>query len=252
MAATVTETHTLPVSGTPTIAVRNSAGTISIARGSSEEVHLVVTKRARGLFGGGSEADLERVPVTVKQEGETIRVDAWFRGMSIAKAVTVDLEFTIPATANLDLRVAAGNVRVADVSGALRIEVNAGNSDLRNVSGPMRIEGNAGNIEGYGMALHERCELKVNAGNINVRGEMAAGASLETRVNTGNISLGLPRTTAVRLEASAQVGNVTIQGWPISVSRKLVQQSASGQTQPGASDRLNARVDAGNITIYAD
>ncbi len=251
MAATVTETHTLPVSGTPTIAARNSAGTISVVRGGAEEVSLVVTKRARGIF-GGTEADLERVPVTVRQEGNTIHVDAWYRGMSVTKAVTVDLEFTIPATANLDLRVAAGNVGVEGISGALKIEVNAGNAELHNVSGPLRVEGNSGNIEGYGVALRERCKLKVNAGNINVRGEMAAGASLEIRINTGNITLRLPRATAVLLDASAQVGNVTVQGWPIAVSRKLVQQTASGQTQPGATDRLAARVDAGNITIYGE
>ena len=81
---------------------------------------------------------------------------------------------------------------------------------------------------------------------------MASGAALDIRVNTGNVTLGLPRATAVQLDATAQVGNVTVQGWPINVSRKLVQQSASGQTQPGASDRLAARVDAGNITIYAE
>jgi len=251
MAATVTETHTLPVSGTPTIAVRNSAGTISVVRGSNGEVRLVVTKKVRGFF-GGSEADLERVPVTVTQEGDTIRVDAWYRGMSIARAVTIDLVFTIPATANLDLHVAAGNVHVEDISGALRIEVNAGNTELSNVSGPIHLEGNAGNIEGRGVALQERCDLKVNAGNIDLRGELATGAALDIRINTGNITLRLPHTTAVQLDASAQVGNITIQGWPISVSRKLVQQSASGQTQPGASDQLSARVDAGNIAIYAE
>ena len=129
--------------------------------------------------------------------------------------------------------------------------MNAGNTELRGVSGPLHVEGNAGNIEGYGVALQERCELKVNAGNIDVSGEMAAGAALNIRVNTGNITLRLPRATAVQLDASAQVGNVTVQGWPVTVSRKLVQQSASGQTQPGASDRLAVRVDAGNITISA-
>lgn len=252
MAATMTETHTLPVSGIPAIAARNSAGTISVVRGSAEEVRLVVTKKARGLFGGGSEADLERVPVTVTQEGATIRVDAWYRGMSLARAVTVDLDFTIPATANLDLHAAAGNVHIDGISGGLRVEVNAGNTELRDVRGPMRIEGNAGNIEGHGITLQERCELKVNAGNIDLRGEMAAGALLNIRVNTGNIRLRLPHSTAVQLDASAQVGNVTVEGWPITVSRKLVQQAASGQTQPGASDRLSARVDAGNVTIYAE
>ena len=148
MAATVTETHTLPVSGAPTIAVRNSAGTISVVRGSAEEVQLVVTKKARGFLGGASEADLERVPVTVTQEGDTIRVDAWYRGMSITKSVTIELDFTIPATANLDLHAAAGNVSVEGISGSLHVEVNAGNTELRDVSGPMRLEGNAGNIEG--------------------------------------------------------------------------------------------------------
>jgi DUF4097 and DUF4098 domain-containing protein YvlB len=253
MAATVTETHTLPVSGTPTIAVRNSAGTMTVVRGSAEEVRLVVTKKARGLFGGGSEADLERVPVTVTQEGDTIRVDAWFRGMgSFAKGITVDLDFTIPATANLDLHAAAGNVRVEGVGGSVRAEVNAGNTELRDVSGPLRIEGNAGNIQARGLSLKERCELKVNAGNIDLQGEMAAGTTLDARVNTGNITLRLPRSTAVQLEASTQVGNVAVHGWPVAVSRKLVQQSASGQTQPGASDRISARVDAGNVTIYAE
>lgn len=254
MTAESTETHELTVSGAPDLRIRNVAGTAALAAGADGQVRLVATKKVRGLLSGllsGGEDELEKVQIHVRQQGDTITVDVEYPRGSSFKAHSVDLAFTVPASANIESRLAAGNFRAEGITGTIRTEVNAGNVELRSTRGLVRAEMNAGNAELTGVELHDASRLETNAGNVRLDGALASGASLDVRVNTGNIVLRLPRETAVQLEARTQAGNVSIEGFPVSVTRGLVQQSASGATRPGATSTLTARVDAGNVTIAA-
>jgi hypothetical protein len=236
MAATISETHEFTVGERAALDIRNRAGNVTVAAGPAGQVRVVVTKRARGLFGGADESDLERLHVAVIQSGDTIHIDAE-RGehWTLLKQVSVDLEITAPATNSVDLRLNAGNVRLAGITGSVRAELNAGNFDLTDVT------------------CTGASRLTLNAGTLTLRGALAAGASLDARVNAGNARFTLPAGAAVAIEARTTAGAIHTSAEQLHVSRQFASATASGQlgpatsSSPGAS--LRAQVDAGNITL---
>lgn len=235
MSVTATESYEFTISGTPRIIVRNRAGGIRVEPGAAGQVHVTVTKRARnGLLGSASESDLERVEVQVTQNGDTIRIEADHdRSFSLGKQYTVDIEISAPATADLDLRMNAGNVEVRNISGTIEGVVNAGNFDVT------------------GGTRSGRSAFTVNAGNLTLEGVIAQGAALDAEVNAGNMRLRLPQDTPAYLDAKTDVGTIHVDGWPVNFSRQLVRQEATGRLGTEPQGTLRLRVNTGNITLRA-
>jgi hypothetical protein len=236
MAATAIETHEFRVEGVPSLDVRNFAGNVTLTAGTDGQVSVKVTKRVRnGLLGSADEADLEKIHVDVKQRGDTISVMAEVRDRSfLTKQFSIDLDIAAPARTNLDLHLNAGNTDIGGISGVINAKVNAGNLETRRVT------------------FADRSQLAVNAGNLTLDGALAPGGSLDADVNAGNARLTLPQTTNAYVDARTHAGTVHINGWPIDVTRRFAQMSATGALGPNASGTLTVRVDAGNVTLLAD
>lgn len=230
-----TEIHEFVVEGTPTVQVRNRAGSITITRGEARQVRVQVTKRAQGrLFSQPTDDDLAKVVVHVSQHGDAIRVETEQREMGgIFKNFQVDIAIATPAESTLQLRMNAGNVDVRDISGQTECTVNAGNFDALDVT----------------LAGHS--SLTVNAGNLTLEGAVAAGASLSADVNAGNLRLRLPRDTPAYLEARSDVGSIDVDGWPVTISRRVVQQEATGPLGDNPQGTLRLRINTGSISVRA-
>jgi hypothetical protein len=235
MAAKVSETHEFTVGGTPTLAIRNSAGSVKITRGPEAQVGVRVTKEVRGgFFNVADEGDLEKVQVHVTQSGDTITVETeWNKSFSFLKFVTVRIEVVTPATTNVDLRLNAGNTEMRDIGGAITAKINAGNFD------------------GTGMTLGNGSRFTINAGNLVIRGALAPTASVDFDVNAGNLDLTLPASTATTLNARTQAGSISVSGFPVHISREIVRQQATGAFGESPSGVLSIRVDAGSVRIAA-
>jgi len=236
MAAVTTETYEFGVSEMPTLDLRNRAGNVMVMAGPAGQVRVIVTKRVRGgIFGGGSEADLERVRVEVRQSGSTITVDAErLEHWTLTRQYTIDLEITTPATTDVRLVLNAGNTRLAGITGAVQATVNAGN------------------LETEGATFADGSRFMVNAGNLTLRGGLVSGASLEAEVNAGNARLTLPANTPVSLDARTTAGSIQVFGGQVNVTRHFASQSASGALGPNPKGRLRVKVDAGNVTVNAE
>ncbi|MGZ3639286.1 MAG: DUF4097 family beta strand repeat-containing protein [Ktedonobacterales bacterium] len=233
MATEKTETHEFIVTGEPAIVARSAAGNLTITAGPDGQVHVQVTKRGHGgILGHADEHDLDKVHVDVRQEGNRITVEADKRPSSLqGKHITIDIEITAPSRSTLDLRLAAGNMTIRGISGLISAKVDAGNVDLTEVT------------------LADRSRLSVNAGNLTVKGALAAGASLDAQVNAGNARFILPRETAAYLDARSQAGNVHVPDWYVSITRNFATQAAYGPLGANPAGTLTIRVTAGNITV---
>jgi hypothetical protein len=227
----MSETHQLSVEGTPTLVVRNTAGSVTVRRGASGHVAVVVTKNVRGLFGG--EGDLERTQVEISQAGNTVTIETRYRGSSGVKGVTVDLDIAAPAATNLDLKLAAGHISIREIAGTCAAVLTAGDLTAQDVT------------------LAGSAQIDLNAGNLTLDGTLAAGASLTVSVTAGNVGLTLPQDTPAYLDARTTVGTIAVSGWQINRSRSLTQQQASGPLGTNAGGSLNVRVEAGNIQLSA-
>src|SRR5215469_18213138 len=121
MAISVTEMHELHLNGMASVTVRNNAGNIVLHPGGEDRILVQVTKRVRGFLSTASEADLEKVHIDVKQNGNAVAIDADVDRWSLFKQVTIDLDITLPsAVARLDLKLNAGNLEVEGISGVIR------------------------------------------------------------------------------------------------------------------------------------
>jgi DUF4097 and DUF4098 domain-containing protein YvlB len=233
MATSLTETHEFHLTGIPSLTVHNNAGNIVLHPGAEGQIVVTATKRLRSILRTGTEQDLERVKINVRQNANDISVDADVDRFSLFQQVTIDLDIAVPATvARLDLKLNAGNLEVQGISGAMKAKVNAGNLDVLS-----------------GATLADGSRLVANAGNVTVRSSVAQGASVDAEVNAGNLRVYLPRATAMFLDARTHAGNVEVSGWPVTSARSFASASASGALGPEAKGTLTLRSNAGNIVL---
>jgi hypothetical protein len=233
--ATATATQTLAVSGMPTLDVTNAAGSITVERGTAEQVKVVYSKRAHDVSQRDAQRALDAMIVSISQTGNTITVEVRSPTAASMEAFgsqhSVDLTLDVPAVTSLQLRQMAGNVRVSDVSGTLMVNVQAGNVDLRNVS------------------LAGSSSVRLGAGNVTFDGSLQNGSALEMRVATGNVDVALSPNAAVHITADTALGDVTAAGWPITPTHSGTGASANGDTSAKPTSTLAIHVDTGRISV---
>ncbi len=233
MSATASETREYTVSGVPTVRVRDPMGVIAITPGTAERVEVRITRRVHGSL-RVTDDDLRSMAVDIAQDGDTITVVATVEQQHVlSKRYSIDMDITVPPAANLDLRLAAGNLRIRGIQGILEAHVSAGN------------------LEGDGVTLAGESRLTINAGNVTLRGALVSGASLDTHVNAGQVKLTLPRDTPASIDAITQVGSISVSGWSVDQSRQLTRQTATGVLGRSPTGSVRVRVDTGTIHLAA-
>ena len=236
--ATATASQTLAVSGTPTLDVTNTAGSITVEHGRTGEVNVAYTKRAHDISQSDARRALNAIVVTISQAGNTITVNVTSPNTASMEAFrsqhTVDITLTVPSTSNLQLRLMAGRMDVRDVSGTLTSSVQAGNVNLTGVS------------------FAGSNSVRVGAGNVTFNGALLVGSTLDVRVATGNTDVTLPPNAATHIVAVTSMGDVTISGWPITPTHSGAGASATGDTTLKPASTLTIHADTGRINVLAN
>jgi DUF4097 and DUF4098 domain-containing protein YvlB len=231
--AMATETHDLPLTGTPSLTLRGHAGNIVLHPGSADHLLVAATKRGHGFLIALSESDLDKVQIGVQQSGNHISLAVEMDPWTFLKKVAVDLDITVPASMTwLDLTLRAGNLKVDGVSATIKAQVTAGNLEVLS-----------------GATLEDGSRLAVTAGNVTVSGALAPGASVKVEVQSGNLRVNLPQKTATYLDAHTHAGNIEISGLPVRSTRHFGGTSATGALAAGATGTLKLGTRAGNIVV---
>ena len=235
--ATQQTSQSFSVSGTPTVIVHDSAGTITVMTGAAGQVTAQVTKHARDTSLSAAQRDLASMQVTLTQSGDTITIQtnySYSYTFMNPQSRSVDLAITVPPTANITASNAAGTITVQGITGQFNI------TDA------------AGTIQLSGVTLNDGSRVTDSAGSIQGDLSLASGATVNIQDNAGSIDLRLPASTATHLDARTDAGNITISGWPISVNHTVASASATGDTAAGASGALTIHDNAGSITLTAE
>ncbi len=234
-----TTTQTFTVTGTPSLSIHDPAGNVTVRTGDTRTVIVQITKNARDTSSSAAQNDLNAISASATQTGNAINVDARFdQGNMVTRQLTVDLDITVPPTANLTLRVEAGNVAIDGVSGRITATVSAKNLDVPG-------------FEAHGVTLADGSNIDVSFGNVQLDGALATGASVAVTVSAGNADLTLPASTAAHLDASTTAGSITITGWSIPITRSGGGATASGDMGASPSGTLTVHVADGDITLTA-
>lgn len=230
-----TSTKTFVVSGTPSLVLSDMAGNVTIQPGDRSQVIVHVTKHAWGSSDAVAQGGLDHTLVDMRQSGNTVTVSTQFGASNFDGGParrTVDLLVTVPAQANADVNLAAGNLNTSRITGAIRLDASAGNVTADNVT------------------FARGSRLNTGAGNIQVDGTLASEATLDVHVGAGNATLTLPADTPAHLDASSGVGNLTISGWQIPVTHTgITGYHASGDLGASPTGTLTVQVGTGNVTL---
>jgi DUF4097 and DUF4098 domain-containing protein YvlB len=233
-----TETRTFTVSGTPTLSLDVSAGNVHVVPGTDGQVTLALTKQVQAITRTAAQEALAATTIDATQDGDTIHVHITqpsFDGFPGVTNRSLELTVTVPASANLELTMAAGNLNAKGINGTLTGRVSAGNLELDD------------------MTVSGASSLHVTAGNVEYHGALAPNASFDVSVTSGNIDISLPRTTSTHVQAGATAGNASVRGWPgVSETHAGPNSTISVDLNPPTTSTLSLQVTAGNVTVHPE
>jgi Putative adhesin len=214
--ATDNGSQSFTVTGTPSIVLHDTVGTITIQTGSAGSVLVQTTRTARDTTSQAAQSDLADITVTETQSGGTITIETQTSGTSsITRQLDADFIITVPPTANLDLETDVGDV----------------------------------STEGVTFAGSSR--IVATTGTVDVSGSLGESASLDVEVTTGDARLTLPSATSAHLDASTNTGSVNLTGWSVPVTQHGLGATATGDLGTAPQAQLTIRVTTGSIDISA-
>ncbi len=200
--------HNFLVSETPTLIVRNPAGSIHIHRGKVNEVLVQGTKHITTIFGNNQD-----LPVEFAQEGNTIRITADGMGgnpnLSLNNIGHVDLDITVPEFCDVQVDGNAGVINVSGVNGKASLKTSAGAIHIeQSTLEDARISTNAGTLDFEQTLLKGQANIETNAGTIDFGGVISAGGNYRLHTNAGTIHARLPGSSSFVLKAHTDLGTV--------------------------------------------
>lgn len=166
----------------PTLEVKSFAGKISVRAGEGDQIRIIATKKAAGRN------VLDRINVDVSELANGARIET-SHARGLTANVSVDLEITVPADADLDLRTGAGKVEVDGIEGRISAQTGAGSVEVRGAAGPVALDTGAGEIDYEGEPRGD-CSFSTGAGSVTLRLDEDLDVEIDLSTGVGNISLG--------------------------------------------------------------
>lgn len=225
---------TFSVKSGGTLVIESSQGSIHIETWDKEQVDIVVKKRAR------NEKRLQEFKLNFVQTGNDILIEGSSDG-SWGNKVSVNFLIKVPSKYNLDLQTGGGSIKVADITGNVKVNTSGGSIKIANVAkGNVKAETSGGSIKVgdvngdldvntsggsinlgkiTGLSLIETSggSIKLVSGGKNVKAETAGGSitigpvkgNVEVDTAGGSIKVGKAEGT---VKADTSGGSIRVEG----------------------------------------
>jgi hypothetical protein len=89
----------------------------------------------------------------------------------------------------LDATVTAGSLKVAGVTGPLRVAVAGGSAGLDEFRGPLDLSVEAGSVKGSGLLVSGSSRIRCQAGSVRIHLERGSSVKVRARAELGNVIL---------------------------------------------------------------
>ena len=238
----------------PRLVIVDFTGQVTILAGEADTIEVVATKRAN------SQNRLDSIDIQWSQDELGVEITAR-RGRTSGGRVSVDLDITAPPGTELELRLAAGDVRVEDIIGEIVVHTGTGDLDIRGGGGPVNLRTGTGDIyvedvdgelvasTGTGRVDVEGCDGRVDlhsgTGDIVYQGRPEGNSLFGSGV--GDITLKLPSDADVEIELASGLGDVNVRDFEgVEESRHV----ATGVIGDGSRGSVRARTGSGSIDLY--
>lgn len=226
------------VAAASSIEVQNQIGRVTVRGGDS--LSYRITRHAWGATDGTASAELERMKVTVAQNGGNLLI------IAEAKSDLGKLRFNLIHDSSIDVEV------VAPASVAVKVRADVSDVEVSSYGGSLDLLANVGSLKVATAALSGPLKLETKTGGINFSGQLAPGEnSIKTAV--GSIDLILPTNPPISFSGKCDVGNISLD--PAFNLPNAVQRAGTGETIQTtgnvAERKLNVQAATGSINIKA-
>jgi len=222
------ETKTLALGANGSLELRNVSGDISITAGTGRDVIIEIVRRSRGVTDADARLGLDRVKVTVEQNGERAEVATVHPNERRPPySVSVTMTITAPAGTRVETTSISGNVTIKGMKGDQSVNVTSGNitvagggsvSEARTISGTVSLsdistEGTlqAGTVSGDVILQRvkaARLEIGVTSGDVTARD--VTSANVELKSLSGSIDFAGTVAKSGRYELQTHSGTVHV------------------------------------------
>jgi DUF4097 and DUF4098 domain-containing protein YvlB len=258
------ESKSFTTQATPHVSVDTFNGKIDVTAGTSKGVEVDVTKHARAPSQDDAEAALEKIEVTVKQDGDSFHIQAHDTDEAAPGSRGVDVTIQVPAGSVLDLKTTNGKMNVVGLTGDVAAETSNGGIQIKGAkgklrlettNGPIRVTGGVGKLEaktsnGKIEIDHTRAPVTVQTsnGSIHFTGSLARGDNSFQSTN-GSIVLKLSGRNQFLLDAETNNGSINL-GFPLTQSEENSKTHVKGRLGKDDSvGRLKIETSNGKIEI---
>jgi hypothetical protein len=191
---TATVQESFVVAGATLLDVECPVCNVQIGGRGGDRVEIEATKHAWSGSRSAAERQLDRIDVSLTQQGERILVKVDMPQLSepgFGKRANVDLEITVPEQTDLKVDLDVGDMEIEGVEGQVDIQAAVGLVDLKNV------------------VVRDSLKVRTDVARIRFEGPLSAGALYDIRSDVGDIALTLPASSSFEVDAESNVGAVT-------------------------------------------
>jgi len=279
---------TVPLSKSGKLYLSNVSGEIEVLTWKDAQVKIEALKTSKADTLEKAKENAAKVTIEVKAETDLVSVETkypkrsggFWGGESIN--VSVNYKVWVPEQAAVELKSVSGDVRVAPIGGAAKVNCVSGNVDLggaagadvdlvsgdltlANIAGDAFLKAVSGNIEASGVKGSVEVEavsgdiklldvseaqtvnVKSVSGNITYNGAIKAGGRYEIKAHSGDVRMVIPAGSAFDLEADTFSGDID-SDFEITVVGKISPKEIRGTVGKGGAT-LILKSFSGNVDL---
>jgi DUF4097 and DUF4098 domain-containing protein YvlB len=242
----------------------SEASSLDKAKENANLVTIEVTKEAgvlrietkypeRRTFWGGSSIDVSvsyKLSIPEKAAVDVTSVSGDVNLASIggaAKVNSVSGNVEILGAAGVEVKLVSGDLTLNDIQGDAYLKSVSGNVTATRVKGSLEIGSVSGDVDLKDVSDARTVSAKSVSGNITYVGSILAGGNYELKSHSGDIEMRIPASSAFEFEANTRSG-VIDSDFPIEVSGKISPNEVHGTVNKGGA-RIRLVSFSGNIDL---
>jgi len=200
------------------------------------EIKISGNERARERMRFSFNADDKKVEVSGKRDGSGW---SWFSNMKLK------YEIMVPASFNIDVSTAGGDIKAGGITGTVNLRTSGGDIWSDRCTGSIEAKTSGGDINIY--TASSSVTAKTSGGDIELE-YTGVNKGIELKTSGGDIDIKVSSDMKANVDLSTSGGRVSNSGVTINNATKMSRNKISGEMN-GGGEKLVARTSGGDVEL---
>ncbi len=232
----VIKEKSFPIAAGKNLVVSTSSGDVEITKWDKDEVYVKVwgNENAEEKFRYDFEANSEQVKIKAERKGGW----GWFSN------IRLKFEIKVPASFNLNVNTAGGDIKIGGVKGNIDLVTSGGDIWGDRFEGNFSATTSGGDVNLY--CGNSKIKATTSGGDIDLD-YTGLNKGIELSTSGGDISIKVPQIFDAAVDLSTSGGDVEC-NLPLNNVKKLSDTKIIGEINKGG-EKLSAHTSGGDITV---